>query len=482
MQRSLFRKYFSVCCSIVLMSIVVLGIIFMVFAAQYFREDKLGALEKNAEYAAELTQNHIVSVNGTYQIVDYNSSLTSSWVPMAKAMNADIYLANLSGDVLLCTHRSNCSHKVYGIDKEIIQQVEENGIYTEVGKMGEIYKSSYYTVGVPMYLTDGRVAGVVFASSSAQGLTDFMSEIFKMFLLSALVMMVVTFALVYIVTGNLVRPLQEMVKATESFAKGDFTVRVPVNERDEIGKLSMAFNNMATSLAQQETVRRSFIANVSHELKTPMTSIAGFIDGILDGTIPPEMYEKYLHIVLNETDRLTKLTNSLLTLNNLNTRGMVLEKTDFDLNTVIRDTAASFEGTCQQKRIAIELVLTGDQLFVIADMGKIQQVLYNLLDNAIKFSHNDSVIKIETTEKNTKVFVSVKDSGIGIPKESLKLIWDRFYKTDLSRGKDKKGTGLGLSITREIIQAHNENINVISTEGEGSEFIFSLPLSAEDDD
>ena len=128
MQRSLFRKYFSVCCSIVLMSIVVLGIIFMVFAAQYFREDKLGALEKNAEYAAELTQNHIVSVNGTYQIVDYNSSLTSSWVPMAKAMNADIYLANLSGDVLLCTHRSNCSHKVYGIDKEIIQQVEENGI------------------------------------------------------------------------------------------------------------------------------------------------------------------------------------------------------------------------------------------------------------------------------------------------------------------------------------------------------------------
>ena len=179
--------------------------------------------------------------------------------------------------------------------------------------------------------------------------------------------------------------------------------------------------------------------------------------------------------MLNETDRLTKLTNSLLTLNNLNTRGMVLEKTDFDLNTVIRDTAASFEGTCQQKHISIELVLTGDQLYVHADMGKIQQVLYNLLDNAIKFSHNDSSIRIETSEKNTKVFVSVKDSGIGIPRDSLKLIWDRFYKTDLSRGKDKKGTGLGLSITKEIIQAHSENINVISTEGEGTEFIFSLP-------
>ena len=186
--------------------------------------------------------------------------------------------------------------------------------------------------------------------------------------------------------------------------------------------------------------------------------------------------------MLNETERLTKLTNSLLTLNNLNTKGMVLEKSDFDVNSIIRNTAASFEGTCQQKHIAIELVLTGEQLSVHADMGKIQQVLYNLMDNAIKFSHSDSVIKIETTEKRNKVFVSVKDSGIGIPKDSLKLIWDRFYKTDLSRGKDKKGTGLGLSITREIIQAHNENINVISTEGVGTEFIFSLPLSEEDDD
>ena len=249
-----------------------------------------------------------------------------------------------------------------------------------------------------------------------------------------------------------------------------------------MGYLAATLSYMANEIARSEDNQKKFIANVSHDFRSPLTSIHGYLEAMLDGTIPPEMYVKYLHIVLNETDRLTKLTNSLLTLNNLNTRGMVLEKTDFDLNTVIRDTAATFEGTCQQKRISIELVLTGDELYVNADMGKIQQVLYNLLDNAIKFSHNDSVIKIETTEKNTKVFVSVKDSGIGIPKDSLKLIWDRFYKTDLSRGKDKKGTGLGLSITKEIIQAHNENINVISTEGEGTEFIFSLPLSDEDDD
>ena len=198
---------------------------------------------------------------------------------------------------------------------------------------------------------------------------------------------------------------------------------------------------------------------------------------MLDGTIPPEMHNKYLEIVSNESDRLIKLTNSLLTLNNLNTEGMILEIGDFDINTVIRNTLATFEGACQKKKISIDLTLTGEQLFVKGDMSKIQQVLYNLLDNAIKFSNKDSTIFVETKEKHKKVFVSVKDQGIGIPKDSLNQIWDRFYKTDLSRGKDKKGTGLGLSITREIIRAHGENINVISTEGEGTEFIFTLTLS-----
>lgn len=202
---------------------------------------------------------------------------------------------------------------------------------------------------------------------------------------------------------------------------------------------------------------------------------------MVDGTIPPEMHDKYLSILLNETERLTKLTNSLLTLNNLNTTGMVLEITDFDINKVIKDTIETFEGTCKNKMLKVNLVLSGKELFVSADMTRIQQVLYNLIDNAIKFSDNEKTIKIETTEKNDTAFVSVKDEGIGIPKDSLKHIFDRFYKTDLSRGKDKKGTGLGLSITKEIIKAHHENINVISTEGVGTEFIFTLPKSKEED-
>ena len=255
-----------------------------------------------------------------------------------------------------------------------------------------------------------------------------------------------------------------------------------VESEDEIGYLAACLNYMASEIARTEDNQKKFVANISHDFRSPLTSIRGYLEAMLDGTIPPELYEKYLQIILNETERLTKLTNSLLTLNNLNTKGMLLDKTDFDINKVIRNTAASFEGTCRKKKIAIELILTSDVMYVNADMGKIQQVLYNLLDNAIKFSHHDSVIRIETSEKKHKLFVSVKDSGIGIPKDDLKMIWERFYKSDSSRGKDKKGTGLGLSIVREIITSHEEHINVISTEGVGTEFIFSLSCSTWNDE
>lgn len=275
-------------------------------------------------------------------------------------------------------------------------------------------------------------------------------------------------------------PLRKITEATEQYASGNMHYEFQIDSEDEIGYLGATLTYMASEIARAEDDQKKFVANVSHDFRSPLTSIKGYLEAMLDGTIPPELHEKYLTIVLNETERLTKLTGSLLALNNLNTKGMMLDKSTFDINKIIRNTAASFEGTCQHKAIAIELILTGDELFVTADVGKIQQVLYNLLDNAIKFSHPDSIIKIETTEKHNKVFVSVKDSGIGIPKDDLKLIWDRFYKSDLSRGKDKKGTGLGLSITKEIIRAHGEHINVISTEGVGSEFIFSLPI-AEDD-
>ena len=291
-----------------------------------------------------------------------------------------------------------------------------------------------------------------------------------LFFLSLIILIFFT-ELVYI-------PLRRITTATEHYAAGDMDYEFTVDSEDEIGYLAASLSYMAGEIARTEEDQKRFIANVSHDFRSPLTSIQGYLTAMLDGTIPPENHDRYLGIVRGETERLTKLTNELLTLNNMGARGMLLKKTDFDINQVIRDTAASFEGLCREKNITFDLVLTDERMLVDADMGKIQQVLYNLIDNAIKFSHHDSSIRIETTEKKAKVLVSVKDSGIGIPKEDLKLVWDRFYKTDLSRGKDKKGTGLGLSIVREIIKAHSENINVISTVDVGTEFVFTLPKAA----
>lgn len=300
------------------------------------------------------------------------------------------------------------------------------------------------------------------------------------------IMLIILFLLSLIIliffTEMVYLPLRKITEATEQYASGNMHYEFSVDSEDEIGYLAATLSYMAGEIARAEDDQKRFVANVSHDFRSPLTSIHGYLEAMIDGTIPPEMHEKFLKVVLNETDRLTKLTNSLLTLNNLNTQGMLLDVSDFDINDVIRGVAATFEGICANKSITIDLILTGEVMLVTADKGKIEQVLYNLTDNAIKFSNNHSTITIETTEKRNKLFVSVKDSGIGIPKDDIKNIWDRFYKSDLSRGKDKKGTGLGLSITKEIIKAHKEHINVISTEGVGTEFIFSLPRSEEDEE
>ena len=272
------------------------------------------------------------------------------------------------------------------------------------------------------------------------------------------------------------RPLRKITEAATQYASGNLDYEIPVTTQDEIGYLSASLNYMSSHLRDMEDYQKKFVANVSHDFRSPLTSIKGYVEAMADGTIPPELQEKYLKIILFETERLTDLTHDLLALNEFDTEQLLLDKTSFDIHEVIKNTAASFEGTCTQKRISIELLLATKVLKVYADKRKIQQVLYNLIDNAIKFSEPDSTITVETTERGDKAYISVKDYGCGIPRDSLNKIWERFYKTDASRGKDKKGTGLGLAIVKEAVQAHGENINVISTEGVGTEFIFSLQL------
>ena len=393
-------------------------------------------------------------------------------------LSADIWIINPSGLIVLGS--SSPIDVENPLVVENFDSTIDAGKFYSVGTFFDFFEEDYLSVYSP--ITNGyKVQGYVFIHkpmSELQKLTDSMLNIsyilLGFFLLLSLIILIFFNEVVY-------KPLKKITTATEQYAEGNLHYDLSVDSADEMGYLAATLSYMASELAKGEDNQKKLVANVSHDFRSPLTSIKGYSEAMLDGTIPPEMHEKYLTILVNESERLIKLTNNLLTLNNLNTEGLILDLTVFDINDVIRKTAATFEGTCREKKITLNLILTGDNLPVKADMGKIQQVLYNLLDNAIKFSNRDSEIRISTTEKHNKVFVSVKDFGIGIPKESIGQVFDRFYKTDLSRGKDKKGTGLGLSITREIIRAHGENINVTSTEGEGSEFTFTLPVEDNED-
>ncbi len=270
------------------------------------------------------------------------------------------------------------------------------------------------------------------------------------------------------------KPVRKITRAAREYADGNLGYELSVKTHDELGYLADTLNNMAHELDRTGEYQRQFVSNVSHDLRSPLTSIKGYITAILDGTIPPENQEKYLNLVIKETDRLQGLTQNVLQLNSVEKFSMYMEYEDFDINRLIRDTCSSFEGRCREKGLSFDLIFEEPETAVHADRSKIQQVLYNLADNAIKFSPDGSTITMETFRRADKVFVSVKDQGVGITKESIKKIWNRFYKADESRGQDKKGSGIGLAIVREVITAHGENIDVISTEGVGTEFIFSL--------
>ncbi len=357
---------------------------------------------------------------------------------------------------------------------EAFDPVESKGGQYQIGDYHEYFEEDVITVIAPVvysYSPKGYLLIHKYVSDSLNPqkilLRASVITVFVIYILSFMVLLAFQY-FVYL-------PLRKITEAATQYALGNLEYEIPVNTEDEMGYLSASLNYMSSQLRDMEDYQKKFVANVSHDFRSPLTSIKGYVEAMADGTIPPELHEKYLKIILFETERLTDLTQDLLTLNEFDTKNMLLNKEVFDIHEMIRNVAASFEGTCKQKKISIEVIFPPKKLTVNGDKRKIQQVLYNLLDNAIKFSEPDSVVTIETTERGEKVYTSVKDDGIGIPRTSLNKIWERFYKSDLSRGKDKKGTGLGLAIVKEAIQAHGENINVVSTEGVGTEFIFSLP-------
>ncbi len=447
-------------------------------------------------FTEKLVQDHLVQNEAerlyresTILASDFRSSFKDSGIDLPDMqkeleiiggyMSSEIWIIDTQGRLLLDSNNPNIQSLA---ESELAVQISDFNIsyfgnrYYQIGNFYENFRSDTLTVFAPITI-DYKVRAYVLIHKSMNNVLSPTDSIVNIVFASASVIFLCSLLLLLVFTFVVYRPINRITKVAKGYAKGDFKQQIKVRNHDEIGYVAQTMNYMATELDTLEDEQRKFISNISHDFRSPLTSIKGYIEAMIDGTIPVEMQEKYLNIILFETERLSKLTQNILDLNKFGHQGMMLDITEFDINHMIRTTILTFEGTCSKKGLSFDLLLTEQQLFVKGDMGKIQQVLYNLIDNATKFSHKDSVITIETNVKNGKVFVSVKDRGIGIPSDSIKKIWERFYKTDQSRGKDKKGTGLGLAIVKEIIQAHKQNINVISTEGVGTEFIFTLPLS-----
>ena len=326
--------------------------------------------------------------------------------------------------------------------------------------IAQTYAYGYVTLHQPMSIINSRADAMLG----------------NLYLISASVF-AISLLLLLVLHFTVLKPLETITDGAQEYALGHLGHRIPVKSRDEVGYLSNTLNVMAQELQSADETQKKFIANVSHDFRSPLTSIRGYLQAMKDGVIPAEKQEKYMDIIIGETDRLTNLTQSMLTLNTLDEARQGLEYSDFDIVALIRTVCATFGAVCEQRSIYFDLHFSDGQIMVHGDTGRIQQVMMNLIDNAIKFSPDGSAIRISVRAAGEKASVSVKDFGCGIAKEDLAKIWTRFYKTDSSRGKDKKGTGLGLSIVKEIITAHGETIDVTSTPGSGTEFIFRLPLA-----
>lgn len=405
-----------------------------------------------------------------YRITTSQPTLYQKLKAVAAVQDASIMVITPDGEIVI-----NTADGFQPSDHEILADFDPADFgpgYYETGYFFDYFDSEQISVLLPiavnMNIRGYLVVHTPMSNLIAQRevLLRNILEIFGLiFTLSLSIMILFTFSIYF--------PLLKIIEGAKEYAKGNLKYKIKVDKSDEIGYLASTMNYMGDELLKNHEYQNQFIANVSHDFRSPLTSIKGYAEAMSDGTIPPELYPKYLGIIKSESERLDKLTRSMLTLNDMNKK-MVLHMTDFDINAVIKNTVAVFEGICRQKRISIDLYLEDEDLYVYADVDKIKQVLYNLLDNAIKFSNKSSTITLETTDRHGKIYVSVKDTGEGIPKDAQNKIFDRFYKIDSSRGKDRKGTGLGLAIVKEIIQAHEQNINVISTEGVGTEFIFTL--------
>jgi len=463
---------------IVLISFVMMGSVLMVFFGQYWRQEKKALLTQNATSIAGVARRFLSEKTaGQYEL---QTELLKTFISgFSISIDADIFITDLEGHILLGNYPNSQLADPQEVPKQFVDQAAKK-MFEGRDTFGGLYTSRYYIIGVPMSVQDGGpTVGAVFAATSAASMNAVQQEAFKIFLLSAGAAIAITFCMAGAFSFRLVKPLRQMSAAARSFGGGDFSMRVPVTSADEVGQLAVAFNNMADSLTNSEGMRRSFIANVSHELKTPMTTIAGFIDGILDGTIPEEEQNKYLHIVSDEVKRLSRLVKSMLDLSRIDSGEMEIHPIRFDITSTIVTTLLSFEKSIDEKQIEIKGLEDAAPQIVYGDPDLLHQVVYNLVENAVKFTNTGGSITPRVIDGIDRTTVVIENTGPGIAPEDLPMVFDRFYKGDKSRSRDKNGMGLGLYLVRTILKLHGGDITVSSVQGEFCRFEFTIPKPQE---
>jgi len=459
----------------IIVGILVLLVVAFLGLASYmtYATQKVLVSEKQDSLINEATLLSEQSIGSYLQGITSLEYLQIRFDEFDDTLKTHVWFYGAGGNLITASNPTVYSHlpdNIYDLDEEI----DLKKGFTQTGNFYDIFDSTVISIGIPVY-TNEELQGYMILHTAMTELDDMQNEMISIMYVPFLTMLLVVVLVLVYFSGTVLRPLSKINRTAREYAKGNFEARTGVKRKDELGELSDSLEYMAGELSKLDEYRKNFIANISHDFRSPLTSIQGYLVAMLDGTIPVEKYDRYLNIVLNESQRLTKLTTGLLELNDFDTYGPVLKRQMFDIVDVVKETRNTFEGLCEEKQIDLRLQCPAEDTLVYADKMKIGQVVYNLIDNAIKFSPEKSKIFVTISQKNDKIFVSVKDEGPGIEKDKQNKVWDRFYKTDSSRGKDKKGTGLGLSITKEIIKAHGEHINLISTEGAGSEFVFSLP-------
>lgn len=479
MYKNIFSKYIFTFMVIVLVSFTALTLITASLINDYVFDLKKDSMEDTAE-SIYSTVNGIMSVSRLplYNIVAMDDGyIVDILNKNANSIDAVIFITDSSGRVLVSS--DNASGKIPESVSSILVEgyISEDYLFSD---LGGIFDEEHINVIRPVnVIPTGQIdynaesnAGAIFVSSKMTN--PIFERLGGHFIMTLLWIFLVSILAIYFVSERISRPLKEMSYAAKSFAKGKFSVRVPVRGNDEVAELATAFNNMAGSLEELEENRSMFLSNVSHDLRTPMTTISGFIDGILSGAIPEDKTNYYLEIVQSEVKRLARLVNSLLDITRLESGSRKYNKTVIDICELARQVLISCEARIEKKRLDVTFECDNDNMAVVADRDAIHQVLYNLIDNAVKFSDESGELSVKVHSTDKKTVVTVRNSGKGISAEDTPHVFDRFYKSDRSRGLDKTGMGLGLYISKTIIDQHGEEMWVKSEEGAYCEFSFTL--------